>query len=138
MTEEMEEKEKSRELIDLQKQWYKKLEDAGFSDIEVFDENMEPHNILRRPSYTLYLKIKDRYLDEEMYYTCASRLLHTGLLPEKDYHIWELFCEGYTHKQIVKSQKKSHRAVYLSLKRSKALLLEYIKTRTEEEFDEMY
>lgn len=124
---------KSKELIELQKEWYAKLAKEGFEDIEEFDAQMEPIDTLKRSTFTHALKIKDRYVQQEAYYNAAGKLAHSTLIPEKDREIWRLHAQGYTHRQIVEMQNRSHRGVYLLLNRTKILLEEYCKGLSDEE-----
>ena len=52
---------KSKELIKLQKEWYKKLEEDGFVDIERFNpRTMEPDDILKRSTQAFIDRVQDK------------------------------------------------------------------------------
>jgi hypothetical protein len=108
----------------LQKQWYKKLKDEGFKDIEYF-RNGEPGEWLRGNS---------KFSDEESalamtpqeeeraninyqttfeYYQAARGLLHNpnNFRSDIDYSVWELHSEGHSLRAIGKFMGFSHSKV---------------------------
>lgn len=92
---------KSKELIKLQKEWYKKLEEDGFVDIERFNpRTMEPDDILKRSTQAFIDRVQDKIPATSQYYRCASYLLHSGKVLESHLKVWELYCEGNSYREI--------------------------------------
>ena len=83
--------QRSKELEDLRLEWYAKLKQEGFKDIERFDEAMKTdagNNIQTRQTLSSY-DIKSEY------YRIAGHFLHDHKFEnEFDRKVWEQHCEG--------------------------------------------
>ena len=93
-------KQKTPSFKELQKAWYKILDDSGFDDIERSGKNKdqftidEYSGILKRPTSVVRAKYN---LFIEKYYNIASFLSQNAtFLPKIDLKILELHGEGYT------------------------------------------
>lgn len=78
----------------LQKQWYKKLKDEGFKDIENVGYYMTSAINLRA------VATKDREAIQEYYSNATSVLYETQFDTEKEKKIWELHCEGLSLRKV--------------------------------------
>lgn len=78
----------------LQKQWYKKLKEEGFKDIETVGFYMRSAINLRA------VATKDREAIQEYYSNATSVLYETEFDNEKDKKIWELHCEGLSVRKV--------------------------------------
>lgn len=90
---------RTKEFLKLQKEWYKKLKQSGFEDLEFFGENGEPtHNMLNQS----LANIRKTYSPQSFYYfNRAGWFLHHGWFLDKlEHDIWELHCEGLSNYQI--------------------------------------
>lgn len=92
-----------RELIRLQKEWYKKLQDEGFVDIERFDKRGNPSDILK---FNFNIKGRDLEAEEEYYSICRAYLHTFKFKNKKEYEIWRLHSEGFSYNKICKTLKK--------------------------------
>jgi hypothetical protein len=119
---------KNKELKQLQREWYKKLADDGFEDIEYMDEDMEPKTILKRDTYKHALQIKDKYTQVQSHYTSARQLLHTTFIPNDAIEIWKQYTEGTPYRAIAKNLRVSYAYVCGVINKTKVVLIEYIKT----------
>lgn len=109
------------------KKWDKILKESGFKDIEYRLKDGSVSDLLSRPSNTLGKDIADKYderLETSLY---SGRLLHSGRIPEEDYKIWELHCEGLSIRAICGELDLKFEPVRLSVKRTTKLLNTYIK-----------
>lgn len=89
-------------FIKLQKEWYKKLADSGFKDIEEFDE-------VRGSAAISFLKrsckdLAKKYNDTTFFYyqLCRDFLSHGFFLSKIDHKIWQLHSEGVSIREILK------------------------------------
>lgn len=125
-------KEKERELIKLKKEWYKKLKDRGFVDIEYFDNKMEPKDLLlgsskfRQEQTTQTVEQEEEanllYEGTYEYYARARALLHNiTFIKEKDKIVWEMFSEGESLRKIGKQVGFSHPKVMSIIEKYKKL-----------------
>jgi hypothetical protein len=94
--------DKSKQLLKLQREWYKRLKSEGFSDIESMDQDgsMDSPMMSRTASGLAY-----RYDSSvEEYYRLARHFLYQGAF-ESDIakHCWELHADGSSYREIVKS-----------------------------------
>lgn len=92
----------NKELLKLQRLWYKRLKAEGFADIESMDADgsMDSPMMSRTASGLAY-----RYDESvEEYYRLARHFLYQGAF-ESDIakHCWELHAEGSSYREIVKS-----------------------------------
>ena len=97
-------KQKTPSFKELQKAWYKILDDSGFDDIERSGKNKdqftidEYSGILKRPTSVIRAKYD---LFTEKYYNIASFLSYNAtFLPKIDRKVLELHGKGYTTQRI--------------------------------------
>lgn len=109
-----------QKLKRLTAQWYKKLADSGFVEIE--DVN-SPNEMLKRWTSEISTRHTAQTLqDRQDYYLRASHLLESEHWPNPvDKQIWALFCEGHSTRTIyeminVRRKKRSTRigSVYIN------------------------
>lgn len=99
----------SKEFLELQTKWYKKLEDSGFSDIEQNDDN--PGKVggnLKKWSKSLLANIeKTPFEDKQRYFELAGHFLYDHEFADAtEKRIWELHSQGYSLREIVRAIKK--------------------------------
>ena len=108
---------KSKELKRLQKEWYKKLKDDGFEDIEYMDKNQDPQEWLKgnskfSPMYDDQMAVIEAEVDHsctEDYFRAAADLLFEGIFDtEEDRYVWEMHSNGATLRGIAKEIGCSH------------------------------
>lgn len=84
------------EFRTLQQQWYKKLEEDGFKDIEQEDGRLRSWASWFQTHYTA-----EGYALKENYYYLATNFLGEYTFPSDFYRrIWGLHCEGYSTRRI--------------------------------------
>ncbi len=110
-------------LVKLQKEWYKKLKDNGFNDLEYFDEVGQPKEWLKgtskyqSPVSESHIEfLENAYEDNELiysntldYYLAVSHSVDS--IPfDNEVHkqIWELHGEGLSLREIAKIVNFSH------------------------------
>ena len=96
------EKSKGREMLRLQKLWYKKLKDEGFCDIEAMDKEGSMDSPMMTQTMSGIAYRYDPSVEE--YYRLARHFLYQGAF-ESDMakHCWELHSEGTSYREIVRS-----------------------------------
>lgn len=102
----------SKEYVKLQKEWYAKLKESGFKDIEYTREvdGQTFNRVLFSDSRRM--KAED-YLTQEAYWHRARSYYHRGSFDSHlQYGIWEHYCEGRTYREIVKLVGKSLAVVH--------------------------
>ena len=125
---------KNKELIKLQREWYKKLKAEGFKDTEYFDTNMEPRDIQKKDTYKHSLEIRDRFIGTASHYTYARQLLHTNHIPKESRRVWELYSEGTPYRTIASEVGISFSAVKKIVDSILPILKEYAES--EEQYRE--
>lgn len=86
-------------FLDLQKEWYSKLEQSGFNDIEIDEHNLE------RISKKDLISKRDNKTYE--YFKMASEFLHEEDFKKRiDYVTWELHSSGMPIRDIQYSLKR--------------------------------
>lgn len=121
---------KTKEVIELTKYWYNKIKvETNFEDIETFDANMDPFDILKKDTFKYGLTIKDKYVGNLDYYMTLSQFLHTDKVPEELRPVLELHNEGLTITKIANALKISRNKVHNVIKKVPALLRESGFTR---------
>ena len=104
-------KSKQVDLQALQKQWYAKLADEGFEDIEWTKGNNSPY-------LKTALNTKDpfHFVAKQEYYNMAESYLHNRMeLRGRERFIWKLHSEGATYEEITNAYNrryKNHKSVY--------------------------
>lgn len=85
----------------LQKQWYKKLTETGFKDIEIDEYGPLSDNCMK-----IYHDIhRGKKKDPTEYFLLAGRFLHENTWNQKKphhYKVWELHSEGKLRREIAK------------------------------------
>ena len=106
---------RTKEFKTLQREWYKKLKDSGFKEIE---DTSSPLEMLKtwHSSYFINRNTPDTFLAKQSYFQSASRFLHSNKFKsEKDRLIWEMHCDGATLRGIASELKEKlwfvHRTV---------------------------
>ena len=118
----------NKELKELQKEWYAKLKEEGFEDIEYFDSDLEPKDWLKGNS-----KFSPIWGDEQIaathdqressgnldYYLQATALLHKEdvFASDTEREIWEMHADGLSLRSIGKQVGFSHPKVMRIIKR---------------------
>jgi hypothetical protein len=101
----------SKEFVELQEQWYKKLKDSGFNDIE------QDENYLLTSAYNMFNPnrnkvgsiqgVVDRMNSKAEYYRLAGHFLHEFKFPtELEKEIWDLHSQGISHRNIILKLKQ--------------------------------
>lgn len=93
-------KSKHKPSEDLLREWYEKLKDSGFDDIE--NPFKDDQNIKAWHSFD-FAAIDPIYFEAKAeYYLKASKLLHRDdtFYSKTERHIWELHCEGVSCRKI--------------------------------------
>ena len=122
----------TKEVTKLQKEWYKKLKDDGFQDLEYCDRSMSPYDLLRGGSK--FSPIHDTQTGKEgaevefnateSYYMRARSFTHTGeFKTEIHKEVWRQFAEGLSIRAIGTNVGFSHSKVKRILDKYKPLIL---------------
>lgn len=86
-----------KNLKELRAEWYRKLKESGFKDIEDYEGYLIHEGDPRSN------KLKD-WRDHQEYYSLACEYLNSGEFEaELDKQVWELFCEGNSIRKIERS-----------------------------------
>lgn len=97
---------KNRSLLrQLQLEWYEKLNQEGFIDIELPSGNLRSHN-------TNTIGYKNQELIRDFFTSLGHYLAHNSNIPEKHRLILELYCRGMHIKQIAVEAKKNVKTIY--------------------------
>lgn len=123
---------KDKNFIQLQKEWYKRLKDSGFNDLESFDTEGQPNDLLKTDVRIDTKKSVNIYQAKQDYYRFAGQFLY-------DYNwqnalerlIWELHSEGFSSREIQKEllpAKTNKTTINNILNRIKKDFRAYIKT----------
>jgi hypothetical protein len=105
----------------LQKEWYRKLKESGFNDIE---ENFQYHSSYFWQAFTT---LRHRTEDRVSYHDKAFKFLNLyDFDTEQDREIWFLHCEGISQRKIAQMLDVSKGCTYRTIKRLTAIMLEAI------------
>ena len=101
----MSQRSKDKELIKAQKEWYKKLAEAGFDDIEIFDKRtLEPITEFTGVKNNSFRQSKAKinsFESTEEYYIKARQHYHNHDFPDDlEKEIWRLHSEGISQRKI--------------------------------------
>ena len=116
----------SKNFADLQQEWYDKLKEDGFDDIEYFDnenDRLEPRDWIRDGFNKVWEGIVDHpdaKLDEQTfeYYSIIRTLSHTeDFDKEVDRKIFRMYGDGETYRKIAAEVKISHMSVGRCIKK---------------------
>ena len=112
-----------KELIQLQKEWYKKLADDGFEDIEYFDKDMQPRDMMYKEATKAGTALKDKFESTEQYYIEAGQFFHHDFKTQNDKDIWFLHSEGHPYRHIAKQLNAPYQTVFRTVNKYKDLML---------------
>ena len=116
---------KKKELIALQKEWYQKLSKDGFQDIEYFDKDMEPRDVLYKDAVKVGTALKDKFQGTEQYYIEAGQFYHDySFDSDTDKRIWFLHSEGHAYRSIVGKLNIPYQAIFRIVNKYKSLMLD--------------
>lgn len=99
----------SADFKKLQAEWYKKLEQSGFEDIEEEDGSLKERAARYASKYNgTYFQAKKGYYESvEEYYRLATQFLHSHRFKNKrEKLIWEMHSNGTSIRNIVKELEK--------------------------------
>lgn len=89
----------SKHLSTIEREWYSKLKESGFTDIENYNHPNRPLTSWHGFKWANILK--DEKEEIEAYYSKARALLHTYKFDSETHKIiWELHSEGLSKRQI--------------------------------------
>lgn len=99
---------------DLQTEWYQKIKDDGFLDIEYPSAQLK----LVSPNFT-----SEKILTTQRYYSICSDFLHKyHFNSDLDREIWQLHSEGFSLRQTAKILKIGHEKTRYRLNKLKIIL----------------
>lgn len=110
----------TKDFVALQKQWYKKLKDEGFNDIErTRDVDGKSFD---RVLFSDNRRVNQQVLEEgeEYWHMCRSWMHHSQTfkaLPAVQQTIWEAYCDGATYRDIVRRVGKPLTSVHHIIQR---------------------
>lgn len=114
-----------KELIALQKEWYKKLKEDGFQDIEYFDSNMEAKDMMYREATKFAIASVDTFTSTEQYYIEARQFLHShSFLSNRDKIVWTNYTDGLSYRKIGEIVGLSAASIMSIVKRIEKIMLE--------------
>lgn len=100
---------KVKTTAELTAEWYKKLKDGGFDDIERPDGRLKAWSTSDCFVYHSGLTFEAK----QTYYQMAGKFLHHNkFLNEFEKHIWSMHSEGMSIRTIVKALKKERFKAY--------------------------
>ena len=115
---------KEKELVQLTREWYKKLADDGFEDIEYFDKDMEPRDMMYKEATKAGTALKDKFESTEQYYIEAGQFFHHyEFTSEDDKHIWFLHSEGHPYRYIANQLTAPYQTVFKIVNKYKDIML---------------
>lgn len=108
------------DLVKLKKEWYAKLEEDGFKDLEYFDSNMEPRDWMKGTSkfiMTIPSMDEQSFVHEpslvyqttyDYYHAAQSSSADKDFADDSHKQIWELYASGLSLRKIAKIVGFSH------------------------------
>ncbi len=125
--------DKERDLIALQKEWYKKLADDGFEDIEYFDHSMEPRDMMVKEASKLALTHAQKFTATEQYYIEAGQFYWSHAFSSPlNKQVWFLHSEGIPHRKIVAKLGVSYQSIRSIINKYKTLMFKERKTENQD------
>lgn len=119
---------KKTDLVAAQKEWYKKLKDSGFNDIEYFDNDMEPRDMMYRESIKFGLTNQNKFDSIEQYYIDArSFLLSHNFKSAFDRKVWEHHAEGDSYRKTANALNTYYPKICKIVNHYKKLMLSKYK-----------
>lgn len=124
---------RSNDFKKLKKEWYQKLRDSGFTDIEDCDSEREL--LIRWDSvYIINRYTPDSYRAIRHYFVLASQLLHEyDFENEFERKVWSLHADGFSIREIAKIAETKTGKVYKVVKGLRAILLEQNNGRDDDD-----
>lgn len=120
----------------IQKEWYSKLKQSGFEDIESFDSKGVPNDLMKTDVRIDYSKDPSINQARQDYYRFASQFVYDNVWESVfDKTVWDLHSEGKTEREILESFKPAKigkTSIHNSIKRTLELFKDYVKTRDQE------
>jgi FixJ family two-component response regulator len=99
-------------LIKLQREWYGKLKQSGFEDIEYLVDGYGVADFIKKPSGIFKKMSYDDFTATESYYILARQFLHHYQFPtDRDQFIWSQHADGCSSRCIAKSVKTTHSTI---------------------------
>jgi hypothetical protein len=108
---------RNRELHRLQNEWYAKLKETGFKDIEFYSYESgfgQDAPYLKGSAFTVARRMSEHTLNHYLY--CQNYLTHAPKLPKLHNiqpklikFMFQLYCEGITYRNIIKLTHKKFR-----------------------------
>lgn len=118
-------------FLELQQEWYDRLAQSGFKDIEN-TSFQEPALKTWDSCYFQLRHTEDEFkYRAEYYYNARHYLIHGQFISQTHRHIWELHSEGFGLRKISKLLDEKH-GVSMSKDKVAKLLLETKKSMKEE------
>lgn len=115
-----------KDFLALQQQWYSKLNDSGFKDIEKTFSN---GNISRFVKLSCRIDPKRHpYIIDSTYsyYSLSTEFLHAHeFASPQDKEVWELYSEGWSYRQIQKATTLNLQKIFKTVKKYEKLMFEY-------------
>ena len=126
------------EFRKLQDQWYSRLKQSGFNDIECDKAGLQDSRYLKRHNGT----IKRLYCEatEEHYRRCRIHLHHHSFRIKSDKVLFDWYTDGKSYRQIVdlfRRKYRKRRSIFYLFERVKKLKTEMDKVKYWEEIDEI-
>lgn len=98
---------KQSEFVKLQQEWYAKLKEHGFRDIE-YTRAVDGQAFDCALFADARSMSAEQYLEGEAYWHRARSYLWEGEFKDAlERQVWELYCDGKTYRDIVKATGKS-------------------------------
>jgi hypothetical protein len=117
------------DLAKAQREWYKKLKDSGFKDIEYFDKDMEPRDMMYRESIKFGLTAQDKFDSVEQYYIDARSFLLTHKFKSAfDKEVWRFHAEGDSYRKTALALNTYYPKICKIVNHYKRLMLSKYKT----------
>ena len=129
---------KGTEFRKLQNQWYTRLKQSGFDDIECDKAGLQDSRYLKRHAST----IKRVYCEatEEHYRRCRIHLEHHRFRIKTDKILFGWYADGESYRKIVdlfnRKYKKKKRSIFYIFERIKRLKADMVEARYWEQTDE--
>ena len=115
---------KKKHLASLQREWYKKLKGDGFTDIEYFDKDMEPRDMMYKEAIKFGLTAQDKFDSTEQYYLDAGQFLCNHIFDNSfDKQIWELHAAGESYRKIATQLNTYYPKVFKKINYYKDIML---------------
>lgn len=119
-----------KDFKEIRSEWYKRLKDSGFVDIEDEDGNLKTFNIPRLSVQAQdYAYEKFRWVQNEHYYALCTDFMNQDVFQAFVYQrpqislIWQAYCEGKTKEQIEKAFNMPSRYVRTTIENVRRIMM---------------